>query len=916
MTELVRIQSSDPSQDLLGNHRLSLDMLFHPQTVAVVGATDKAGSVGKAVFQNLLKNPSGIRILPINPARPFVGGVAAYPSLTAAPGPIDLAILITPAASMPGLISECVEKGILAVIIISAGFRETGEAGRKLELEIMARAKGKLRIVGPNCLGLMNPLIGLNATFAGDIAKPGNLAFLSQSGALCTAILDWSLKVNIGFSGFVSTGSMLDVGWGDLIDYFGEDPRTKAILLYMETIGDARAFLSAAREVALTKPIIVIKGGRTEEAAKAVSSHTGTLSGSDAVLDAAFERVGVQRVDSIAELFYLAESLSDQPRPKGNALTVVTNAGGPGVLCVDALIGGGGRLASLSEQTSKDLDAILPPHWSHNNPIDVIGDADSERFSGAVRLALDNPASDGVLAILTFQAMTDPTGTAAKLAAMARSSDKPLLASWMGGAGVEAGIAALNAAGIPTFPFPDTAARIFNYMAEYQSNLRNLYETPMPPAGGTDAEGSKAVAAAILDASWDEGRSTLTEFESKQVLKAYGIPVVETSVARNMEEALRQAEGYGYPVVLKLHSKTLTHKSDVDGVKLNIQDGEEVKAAFRAIETSVTQKAGKEHFQGVSVQRMIKESGFELILGGNVNSQFGPVMLFGWGGTMVEILGDRSLALPPLNTNLARLMMEGTKVYKALQGTRGKQAVDLAALKEVLVRFSHIMLENPRIKEIDVNPFLVSDKVQMALDARVILHGRETPIAELPRPAIRPYPTRYVGAFVMQNGIPAQMRPIRPEDEPMVARFHARLSERTVYDRYLQPIKLDERVAHERLVRICFNDYDRSIALVAQVSAAKDAQPEIAAIARLTKTRGETSAELSVVVEDVSQGLGLGKELVRRLLRIAADEGLEKVVAYILPENQVMQGLCTSLGFELRLDDRNKFMVAEYKPSI
>jgi acetyltransferase len=745
----------------------------------------------------------------------------------------------------------------------------------------------------------MNPLIGLNATFAGNVAQPGNLAFLSQSGALCTAILDWSLKAGIGFSGFVSTGSMLDVGWGDLIDYYGDDPHTQAILLYMETIGDARAFLSAAREVALSKPIIVIKGGRTEEAAKAVSSHTGSLAGSDAVLDAAFRRVGVQRVDSIAELFYLASSLGQQPRPKGPKLTVVTNAGGPGVLCVDALIGDGGSLAPLTPATSQALDAILPPHWSHNNPIDVIGDADSDRFAEAVRIALADPASDGVLAILTVQAMTDPALTARKVAELDRPSDTPLLASWMGGASMDEGIRILNGSGIPTFPFPDTAARIFNYMAAYQANLGNLYETPHMPDKEEDARGRRAAVESILAGPWEAGRATLTEWESKRVLRAYGVPVVETAVARTEAEAEALAASIGFPVVLKLHSESLTHKSDVDGVVLDLRDADQVRKAFQAIRASVAVKAGDLHFQGVSVQPMIQAKGYELILGGKVNPQFGPVVLFGWGGTLVEVMRDTSLALPPLNTNLARLLIERTRVFRALQGARGKPPVDLKALQETLVRFSYIMLENPRIQEIDINPFLVSDQVQIALDARIILQGRDIDPKSLPRPAIRPYPSQYTWDFTLADGRKVLLRPIRPEDEPLVARFHTRLSEQTVYNRYLEAVRLDRRVAHERLARICFNDYDRNLALIAVTEAEGSGQAEVSAVARLVKARDGREAELSLLVEDRFQSQGLGKELVRRLLQIGAEEGMERVVARILASNQAMQALCKGMGFRL-----------------
>ena len=658
---------ADPSSDVYRSESHPLDPLFAPRSVAVVGATERMGSVGRSVLWNLLSNPFGGTVFPVNSKRPNVLGIKAYPNVAELPDKVDLVVVTTPADSVPDVLAESVAAGIPAGIVISAGFKEHGEHGKDLEAQITQIIRGKMRLIGPNCLGVMNPVRGLNATFAHTIARPGNVAFISQSGALLTAILDWSLRENVGFSSFVSTGSMLDVSWGDLIDYFGSDPRTHSIVIYMESIGDASAFLSAAREVSLNKPIIVIKAGRTAQAAKAAASHTGSLTGSDEVLEAAFRRSGVLRVNSIADIFFMSDVLAKQPRPRGNRLAILTNAGGPGVLATDALVAGGGELAELSPETMAAFDEILPPQWSHNNPVDILGDAEPERYAKSLEIAAKDPAIDGMLVVLTPQDMTNPTQIAEKLKPYAKGFGKPVLASWMGGAEVAAGEQILNQAGIPTFQFPDSAVRAFNYMWKYAYNLKGLYETPTLPQHA-DAELKRGKAARILREAREQGRTLLTEYESKQLLAAYGIPTVETRIAVTEEEAVKAAEEIGFPVVLKLHSLTITHKTDVGGVLLNLRDAEAVRKGFQGIKTSLTEKAGAEHFQGVTVQPMVKLDGYELIIGSSLDAQFGPVMLFGTGGQLVEVFKDRALALPPLNSTLARRMMEQTKIFKALKG--------------------------------------------------------------------------------------------------------------------------------------------------------------------------------------------------------------------------------------------------------
>lgn len=890
-------QAPEPAHDILRRRRPSLKAIFEPQSVAVIGATDRPGSVGRTVLWNLLTTSFGGTLYPVNSKRNSVLGIRAYANIGAVPEVVDLAIIVTPALTVPAVIRECVDAGVGGAVIISAGFKELGKPGAELEERILAEARrAQLRLIGPNCLGIMNPIAGLNATFAQSMARPGSVGFISQSGALCTAILDWSHREMIGFSSFISIGSMLDVGWGDLIYYLGDDHRTKSIVIYMESVGDARSFLSAAREVALTKPIIIIKAGRTEAAARAAASHTGALTGSDEVLDAAFRRCGVLRVDRMSDLFYMAEVLSKQPRPQGPRLMILTNAGGAGVLATDALITTGGKLAELSAETLSALDRILPPHWSHNNPIDILGDADPARFGQALDIAVKDANSDGLLAVFAPTGLADPTGVAEKLKEYAHIPGKPILASWMGGTETAAGEAVLNRANIPTFQFPDTAARVFNYMWQYAYNIHGLYETPVASADSHDQVHERGQAASIIDAVRGEGRTLLTEAESKRVLAGYGIPTVPTHVALSEAEAVDAAQGCGFPVAVKLHSKTITHKTDVGGVKLNLNSVDEVRKAYQEIAAAARQHGGDEAFLGVSVQPMISMEGYELILGSSIDTQFGPVLLFGAGGQLVEVVRDRALGLPPLNTTLARRMMEQTRIYRALQGVRGRKPVDLTALSHLMVNFSQLVVEQRWIKELDINPLLVSADRLMALDARIVLHAPDSDEGLLPKPAIRPYPTQYVSKGSLKDGRAVIIRPISPEDEPRMIRFHHTLSERSVYMRYFTVMNLNSRISHDRLTRICFIDYDREMALVVEY------EGEIIAVGRLIKSRTEDEAEFALLISDQFQRQGLGNMLLARLVEIGRMENVRKIVGIILPENRAMQTICERLGFRLHHD--------------
>ena len=891
--------------------RSSLKTFFKPKSVALIGATEKIGSVGRTILNNLIASPFGGTVYPVNPNRPSVLGIQSHPNVASIPEQVDLAVIVTPPKSIPGIIEECGEAGVPTAVVISAGFKEVGEEGAQLERDLVAKAEEYgMRIIGPNCLGVMNPISGLNATFAAGMASKGRVSFVGQSGALITAILDWSLREGVGFSSIISLGSMADVGWGDLIDYLGDDSDTDAIVLYMETVGDARAFLSAVREVALQKPIIVMKPGRTAEASRAAASHTGSMTGSDEVLDAAFRRAGVLRADRISDLFYLAEVLGKQPLPKGPRLTVLTNAGGPGVLATDALIRNGGQLAPLSAEAIAKLDQVLPPTWSRANPIDIIGDAPPDRYAAALDIIANDPDSDGLLVILTPQAMTDPTRTAREIIPHTTSVEKPIFASWMGGNDVATGEHLLNEAGIATFPYPDSAALMFTELVAYSKSLKSLYETPgLTPDWVRRPQRSHA--RKLIERARADGRTTLSEPESKELLDAYGIPVAETRVAVTVEDAVAAAADIGYPVVVKLVSHTITHKSDVGGVRLDLPDEAAVRDAFSSIQSSVTEQYSASDFEGVSVQPMIDRNGYELILGSSIDPQFGPVLLFGLGGTLVEVFKDSSLGLPPLTATLARRMMEHTKIYTALKGVRGQASVDMAALEQLLVRFSELVIEQPAIAELDINPLLASSERLLALDARVILHPGDVADEDLPKPAIRPYPRKYAKRWKSETGLDFVIRPIRPEDESLVVDFHGRLSNETVYQRYFTKLGYEQRVAHERLVRVCFTDYDREIALVAERLDPDTGRLAIGGIARLIRLHNSNTAEFSLIVADDYQGHGLGTEMVRRLIDVGREEGLERMVAEILGANGGMVRICDELGFTIVMDEDGETVQAE-----
>ena len=883
-----------------------LHPLFRPETVALVGASATPGSVGSILMRNLAENRFNGVVYPVNPKRRAVHGIHCYPSLSEIPEPIDLAVIATPAATVPGVIQECVDLNVKGAIIISAGFAELGAEGRALERKILDISRGRLRIIGPNCLGVIHPPFGFNASFAASMPAEGQIALLSQSGAICTSILDWAQEKGIGFSAFVSVGSMIDVQFGDLIDYFGEDPRTKSIIVYMESIGDVRKFLSAARAVARTKPIIVVKSGRHEAGARAAASHTGALAGADAVFDAAFQRAGVLRVTTISELFHMAEILATQPPPPGPALAIISNAGGPGVMATDALMLGGGQLAELTPESKAALDAVLPPFWSHGNPIDLLGDATPERYGHAVSICAKDPNVQGLLVLLTPQAMTNPTETARQLLPFAKLGRKPILASWMGGAEVREGRRILNLAKVPTFDSPEAGIEAFLNMVQYEHNQALLYETPeaMPEDWSPDSGKVRRV----IEQARGEGRLLLTEVEAKHVLAAYNVPVTPTMACRTADEAVAAARRIGFPVVLKLLSRTITHKTDVGGVRLNLADEMAVRDAYGAIQAKL-QELGQPHaFDGVTLQPMVRIQGQELIIGSSLDRQFGPVILFGAGGILVEVFKDRALALPPLNRSLARRLIEQTQIHKALLGARGGRAVDQEALESLLVRFSQLVVDFPEIAEIDINPLLAGAETIVALDARVLLAKADLPEDERPRLAIIPYPNQYVAPFQLKDGTELTVRPIRPEDEPLIVEFHAGHSEHTLRMRFFGLVRV---LSRDSLIRLCHLDYDRELALVAIHH--ENHRPHIAGVSRYYLRPETGDAEFAIVVGDKWHGQGIGMHLMERLIAIARERGVKRLVGPILEENDAMLDLVKRLGFQVLPTDDHKVVQALYE---
>ncbi len=890
---------------------VNLEKIFAPKRIAVIGASDRQGSVGYTLMKNLVGSGFHGVIYPVNPKHESVLGIEAYPSVKQIPRQIDLAIIATPAPTVPELVKECAEAGIKGIIVISAGFKEIGEQGRKLEQEILQVAGSQnIRIIGPNCLGVIVPRIGMNASFAGKMPPEGQIAFISQSGALGTAILDWAVEEEVGLSYFVSIGDMLDVDFGDLIDYFGTDPRTESIILYIESLTNVRKFMSAARAFARTKPIIAVKSGRFAESAKAAASHTGALAGEDIVYDAAFQRAGIVRVEEIEDLFNCAEILAKQRNPKGPRLAIITNAGGPGVMATDALIKYGGKLAELSAGTLEELNKTLPPFWSHGNPVDVLGDAPPERFARTLQIVLRDEGVDGVLVILTPQAMTDSTGTAQLIAEVAQGARKPVLAAWMGGPSVREGVNLLNKKGIPTYASPEQAVKTFMYMYSYEHNLELLYETPKDIR--VDFALDRKRVKEIFDLIMMEQRELLPETISKSLLETYGIPVSKPYPAWNADEAVAIARRIGYPVVLKILSPQITHKTDVGGVLLNLNSDEAVRAGFTKIIESVKAHVPEATIEGVTVQKMVQmRDSVEVIIGAKKDPTFGAVILFGMGGIATEVFRDRAVGLPPLNERLAQRLIESIKGYKILQGYRGHPPVNLDLLKEILIRISYLVVDYPEIKEMDINPLLIGPEGACALDARIVLDKELLATGAKPYShlAIRPYPEEHVRQARMKEGTPVTLRPIKPEDEPLWHRMLKTFSEETIRFRFFRHIG---EITHEFATRYCFIDYEREIAIVAEIE--EDGERKLIGVGRLTSDPNLEEAELAVVVGDPWQGRGVGSLLTDYCIEIARERGIKRIVAEMLPDNEIILNMLRRRGFQLKREEDVITGVLELQP--
>ncbi len=877
----------------------NLQRIFAPEVVCVIGASNQPSSVGNTVVKNLVSGNSQGRfrgkIFAVNPKYQHVEGVECFDCVTRLPQRADLAIICTPATTVPGILRQCGDAGVGGAIILSAGFREAGKEGAALEDELSKVAKEypELRIIGPNCLGIMSPWHSLNASFASDSPRPGHVAFLSQSGALCTAVLDWAIDEGVGFSHFVSVGNMLDVGVADLIDFFDTDPHTDAIVMYVESIKDARAFMSAARAFTRTKPIIAYKAGRFAESAKAAASHTGAMAGVDDVYDAAFARAGIVRVDEFDDLLDCAELLARQKLPHGPRLAIVTNAGGPGVMATDALLQRNGTLATLSAESMQRLNDCLPTSWSHSNPIDILGDAPPKRFADATQIVLNDKCVDALVVVLSPQAMTDPTEAAEAVIQTAKATRKPVLTAWMGGSRVRAGIDKLNQAEIPTYRSPEEAIEAFQYLVQYARRREALYETPhsLPVEFTPDPESLRE----RFRQYFTQEPNILSEANSKALLEAYGIPVSQPIVAETADKAAHVATNMGFPVAVKIHSPDVTHKSDVGGVLLNVADENAARAAFETLTKRCRNAKPAARIEGVTIQRMfVDAAGRELIVGAKRDPVFGTVLMVGAGGTNAELLHDRSLELPPLNERLARHMLESLRLWPLLGSYRGKPAVNLDRLIEILIRISYLVADFPEIMELDVNPLLVTAQDSIALDARMVV--KATPHSALPRAyshlAIRPYPSELIRLVTLKDGTKVRLRPIRCEDEPM---WRAMIESCSVETMRLRFRCLFDGSSHELASRFCFNDYDRELAMVAEIT--RDSIPKVIGVGRLVADAVHTAAEFAVLVTDAWQGRGLGAMLTDECLTICRTWGIHRVVAEVAPENRRMLKIFENRGF-------------------
>lgn len=869
-----------------------LKKLFMPSSVAVFGANDRPSSVGGIVFNNILQGGFKGDVYPINLKYEEVSGRRCYPSLEALNKPVDLAVIATPASTIPDIMDSAGRHGIPAAVILSAGFSETGLEGKKLEQAVTENARRYgIRFIGPNCLGIMRPDAGLDTTFNKGSAKSGNLALISQSGAICTAILDWATSQNIGFSTVISMGVSADIDFGEVLDFLIEDPQTHSILLYIEGIKNARTFMSGLRAAARIKPVIAVKAGRHQAGSKAALSHTGAMVGADDVFDAALRRAGVVRGMHIGDLFAAATMLTRPLRAKGDRLAIITNGGGPGAMASDRASDLNIPLAEFSAATLDKLNKRMPPMWSNGNPADIIGDATPARYEEALTLCLADENVDGALVILTPQAMTEPTVVAEKVIGAANQSSKPVITCWMGDEQVRKGRARFAAAGIPTFRLPETAIQGFGYLASFYHNQKLLLQTPGPQSQKRppDISGARM----IIENALAEKRKVLTEVESKAILAAFNIPVTRATLARSASEALVQAESIGFPIAMKIYSKEITHKSDIGGVRLGLSNANAVQVAYNELVTSVQKKMPEASIEGVVVEAMHSPAhGRELLVGITGDPIFGPVITFGSGGTAVEYLGDRAVTLPPLNSLLARDLIQQTRVSKMLQPFRDMPAADIKAVEQVLLQVSEMACELPWIREMDINPLIVDESGAMAVDARIVVGHYSATHRRYSHMAIHPYPTHWTKLCQLPHGVDLTIRPIRPEDAEIEKSFVQNLSEQSRYFRFMYSMS---ELTPEMLVRFTQIDYDREMAFIAVVQG-NNKEVEIGVCRYTIETDGKT-CEFAIVVADEWRQHGIAHKLMEQLIEYARYQGLETMRGNVLSSNREMITLAKSLGF-------------------
>jgi len=869
-----------------------MEQFFDPKSVAVIGANDRQGSIGSALIDNLIQGGYTGTIVPVNPNHETIHGLKAYATITEVESAPEMAIIATPIATVPEIVRQCVRAGTQGVIIISAGGKELGEEGSFIEEQIQGAAEGSgMRIIGPNCMGVIRPGKNLNATFAGGMPAKGTLAVISQSGAICSSILDRAALENTGFSHFVSIGSMLDVDFGDMIDYLGNDGSVKAILLYMENLTNPRKFMSAARSVSRIKPIIVLKTGKSKAGARAASTHIGAMAGEDAVYDAAFKRAGIVRVPSLARLFDCAELMAKQPRPSGTRLAIITNGGGPGVMAADTLAEYGLEPAPLNEEIMARLGEILPSYWSRGNPIDILGNATVERFATVFDLCMASREFDGILVIMVPQNLTAPEEVASALAKLARRKRVPVFASWMGGKQMAEAVHILNQADIPTYETPERAVRAFLYMVEYTKNLELLSQ--VPPKLPTELYFNRDQVFRTIYECFEQETELLSEIQSKEILAAYGIPVNETKLAATADEAVTLASGMEMPLVMKVISPDISHKSDAGGVQLDLRNEADLRQAFERIMTGARAHNPEARISGVSLQPYIAKPDFELLIGSKTDENFGPVLCFGSGGVFAEVLDDKALGLPPLNRLLARRMMEETRILPLLQGYRNNPPADLEKLEELLMRLSQLVIDFPEIVELDINPVLVKNGQPCAVDARIRL-ARVEDNTKL-HLVISPYPQHLERHDFTDMQMPLFIRPIKPEDAPLFVELFNALTPTSIYYRFFSVVKT---LSAEVLARFTQVDYDREISFVA-LDDSED-QERMLGVANIVGEPDGKRGEFSVLIGDPWQGKGIGAKLLLQCLAIAKERGMEIVWGTVLAENSYMIALGKKLGFTVK----------------